>query len=161
MEVIRRKTAALIRGACRIGAMVAHAGPEEENALADFGLHLGMAFQMADDLLDYTAETDVLGKEVGADLREGKVTLPLIHTLKQATDKDRRKMAAIIQDTDFSLEDFNTLKGMLDTYGGISYTRARAAEHVEKAKTALRIFPRSETRSLLEMLADYTLSREV
>jgi len=160
MEVIRRKTAALIQGACRIGAMIAHAPHEEEAALSDFGLHLGLAFQMADDLLDYIADTDILGKEVGADLREGKVTLPLIHALKHANPRDQKQMKTIIQATDFSLQDFETLKGMLDTYGGIAYTKALAAEHVAKAKNALNTFVPSETRNLLSMLAEYTLARK-
>ncbi len=83
-EVIRRKTASLIQGACRTGALIAGASPEKEKALTVFGLNLGFAFQMADDLLDYTSDTETLGKTIGADLREGKMTLPLIHTLKNA-----------------------------------------------------------------------------
>ncbi len=161
MEVIRRKTATLIQGACRIGAMIAHAPDEKRAALSDFGLHLGLAFQMADDLLDYTSDTTVLGKEVGADLREGKVTLPLIHALKKASISDLRQMKAIIQNTDFSLQDFEDLKGLLETYGGITYTQALAADHVARAKEALTIFSPSETRDLLSLLAEYTLARKV
>ena len=160
MEVIRRKTAALIQGACRIGAMIAHAPDEEADALSDFGLHLGMAFQMADDLLDYVSDTTVLGKEVGADLREGKVTLPLIHALKNASAFDREQMTAIIENTDFSLKDFEALKGLLENYGGIAYTNTLAADHVRRAKEALNIFSPSETRDLLSLLADYTLARK-
>jgi len=160
MEVIRRKTAALIQGACRIGAMIAHAPDEKADALSDFGLHLGMAFQMADDLLDYVSDTTVLGKEVGADLREGKVTLPLIHALKNANAGDREQMTAVIENTDFSQKDFETLKALLESYGGIAYTNALAAEHVRKAKDALTIFSPSETKGLLSLLADYTLARK-
>ena len=79
MEVIRCKTAVLFQGACRTGALVAGAGTDIVQVLTDFGYHLGLAFQMADDLLDYTQDSRALGKHAGADLREGKLTLPLIH----------------------------------------------------------------------------------
>ncbi len=159
-EVIRRKTAALIRGACRIGAMIAMASDNVIAALSDYGLHLGMAFQMADDLLDYISETDILGKEIGADLREGKLTLPVIHALSKATPDDRKKMETIIKKTDFSEPEFQTLLSLLNTYDGISYTKTLAKKHITKAKHALDIFPASETKDLLYMLADFTLERK-
>ena len=89
LEVIRRKTAVLFQAACTVSAVIAEAPEEKEKALSDFGYHLGIAFQMADDLFDYTMDTADLGKEVGADLREGKLTLPVIHALKQANPADR------------------------------------------------------------------------
>ncbi|MFO7559720.1 MAG: polyprenyl synthetase family protein [Desulfobacterales bacterium] len=161
MEVIQRKTASLMQGACLTGALIADAQEKEKKALSDFGLNLGFAFQMADDLLDYTSDTAVLGKTVGADLREGKMTLPLIYALKHAAPDDRVKMEAIISDTKFSDSDFNKLKMLLDTYGGIRYTTELAAEHVQKAKNALSVFDPSQTRDLLSMLADYTISRSL
>lgn len=161
MEVIQRKTASLMQGACLTGALIADAQEKEKKALSDFGLNLGFAFQMADDLLDYTSDTAVLGKTVGADLREGKMTLPLIYALKHAAPDDRVKMEAIISDTKFSDSDFNKLKILLDTYGGIRYTTTLAAEHVQKAKNALSVFDPSQTRDLLSMLADYTISRSL
>jgi len=161
MEVIRRKTASLIQGACLTGALIADAPEKEKKALSDFGLNLGFAFQMADDLLDYTSDTAVLGKTVGADLREGKMTLPLIYSLKNAAARDRVKMEAVISNKNFSDSDFNTLKMLLDTYGGIRYTTELAIEHVKKAKNMLSIFAPSQTRELLDMLADYTISRNI
>lgn len=160
-EVIRRKTASLIQGACRTGALIAAATPEQEKALTYFGRNLGFAFQMADDLLDYISDTETLGKTVGADLREGKMTLPLIHTLKQANPTDQKTIKAIIQNPDFSDTDFNTLKRLLDTYGGIRYTTDLAAQYVDEAKNALSIFDSSKTKELLMMLADYTLNRNL
>ncbi|MEA1968253.1 MAG: polyprenyl synthetase family protein, partial [Thermodesulfobacteriota bacterium] len=98
MEVIQQKTAVLIKGACKSGAVIAHADIDNENALSQYGYHLGIAFQMADDLLDYTADFTTLGKKPGADIREGKLTLPLIFALSKANEKDRQYMEKIIQD---------------------------------------------------------------
>ena len=159
MEVIQRKTGFLIQGACQTGAILAGADAETEKKLSDYGYHIGMVFQIADDLLDYIAETDTLGKAVGADLREGKLTLPLIHTLSRAGGEDREKIAAIVEKPSFSTDEFNQLLKIIDSYGGISYSRDIAGGHVEKAKAILAAFPSSETRETLSMLADYALSR--
>ena len=91
LEVIRRKTAVLFEAACRTSAILADADDEDKNALTKFGYNLGMAFQMTDDLFDYTLDTAEFGKEVGADLKEGKMTLPVIYALKQANSNDREK----------------------------------------------------------------------
>ena len=159
LEVIRCKTALLIQGSCRVGAIIADADPQKEDALSEFGLCMGMAFQMADDLLDYTADTSSLGKAVGADLREGKMTLPVIHALSRAEKSDRARMEAIIVNPEFNEADFDTLKKLMEQYGGIAYTRQKALEYIEKAKSALDIFPDSETKDTLLEVADYSLGR--
>jgi octaprenyl-diphosphate synthase len=161
MEVIRRKTAVLFQGACRISALIANATPEKEAALSDYGYHLGLAFQMADDLLDYTVDSSVLGKEVGADLREGKLTLPVIHALKSASARDRERMVDIIRNENFSVTEFETLINLLNKYEGIVYTQHSAAKQIERAKNALSIFEPSDTREVMLNIADYTLAREV
>ncbi len=160
MEVIRRKTAVLFQGACRISAIITGAPNEKEKALSDYGYNLGLAFQMADDLLDYTSDIKVLGKEVGADLKEGKLTLPVIYSLKAAGMKDRNRMEKIIENEDFSVNDFETLLELLKKYKGISYTQKMAAEHITKAKKALSIFEPSETKEILIKVADYALNRK-
>jgi len=160
MEVIKRKTAVLFQGACRISAIITDAPKEKEKALSDYGYNLGLAFQMVDDLLDYTSDTKVLGKEVGADLKEGKLTLPVIYSLKAADMKDRNRMENIIKNEDFSVNDFETLVELLKKYKGISYTQKMAAEHISKAKEALSIFEPSETKEILEKVADYALNRK-
>lgn len=160
LEIIRRKTAVLLRGACRAGALVAGADAAAVEALSDYGHHLGMAFQMADDLLDYTADAAELGKAVGADLREGKLTLPVIRTLSVASPEDRARMADAIRSPEFSEETFAELRDLLERYGGVAYTREQAKDHVAVAKARLSGFPESETRAVLLNIADYALTRK-
>ena len=115
---------------------------------------------MADDLLDYTADSKELGKKVGADLREGKLTLPVIHALKNASGPERSEMERIILDKDFSEADFDTFVEMLKRLGGIEYTIQRAAGHVRKAKQALDIFVPGPVKDILADIADYALVRK-
>ncbi len=161
LEVIRRKTAVLIQGACRVGALLADATEKTVDALDRYGHHLGIAFQMADDLLDYTAETAELGKEVGADIREGKLTLPLIHALEKAGPEQRVRMEGILRDNAFSNADFQELVGLLDALGGIAHTRRQAERNVASARSALAGFDPSPTRETLLAIAEYALQRKV
>ncbi len=161
MDVIECKTAVLFQGACRTGALVADSSAEEQQALADYGYNLGLAFQMADDLLDYTLDSAALGKAVGADLREGKLTMPVIYALEQAGAGDRKKMETIIQNPDFSTDDFKTLIALLETYNGIGYTRETAKRYVARAKAVLAGFKPSGTREILFDIADYALARKL
>ena len=160
LEIISRKTAVLIQGACRVGALLAGASEDVEESLSEYGLNLGLAFQMADDLLDYTADPSVLGKELGADLREGKLTLPVIHTLTQAPAHEVVRMKKIIKNSDFSIQEFETLIEMMNQYDGIDYTLNLASEKVKTAKAALSVFQPSETKELLSDIADYAVNRE-
>ena len=159
MEIIKRKTAVLFQGTCRAGALIANVSLKKESALSDYGFNLGIAFQMVDDLLDYTLDTVTLGKEVGADLKEGKLTLPVIYSLKLADEKDRALMENIIKNKNFSVNDFKTLIRMIDKYGGRLYTQNLATEYVQNAKETLAVFANSNTKEVLLMIADYTLSR--
>ena len=161
LEVIRRKTAVLFQAACTVSAVIADAPEEKEQALSDFGYHLGIAFQMADDLFDYTMDTSDLGKEVGADLREGKLTLPVIHALKQANKSDREQMIKIIKNEDFTVDEFNVLVDLLKKNDGIAYTQKKAASCIEEAKKALSIFEPSSAKESLLDIADYALSRRI
>ena len=160
LEVIRRKTAVLFAGACRSSAILANVPREKETALNAYGLNLGFAFQMADDLLDYTADSAALGKLVGADLREGKLTLPVIHALQSAGGEDRGRMLQIVQNKDFSREEFETLVDFLGSCGSIQYTRDQAAEFIRKAKQSLEVFASGLAKVLLYDIADYALVRK-
>ncbi len=159
-EVIWRKTAVLFEGTCRAAAYLADAPQNQVEAIATYGANLGLAFQMADDLIDYTSDTAVLGKKAGADLREGKLTLPVIAALAAAPSSDRKRMQAIIVNPDFSRDDFETLKTDLNHHGGLAYTRQSAETHVAKAKAALGAFAPSPTIDILRDIADYTLRRK-
>ena len=159
LSVIGQKTAVLFEAACKTCAILADASDEQKQALSDYGYNLGIAFQMADDLFDYILDTDDLGKEVGADLKEGKMTLPVIHALDEANDKDKELMTAIIKDQDFSVEDFKTLVEKLEKYGGIDYTKKMAGTYIQKAKAALSIFEPSKSREMMLDIADYALAR--
>jgi octaprenyl-diphosphate synthase len=161
LEVIRRKTAVLFETACRVSAVLADASTEKESALAAYGLNLGMAFQIADDLFDYTLGTSQLGKDVGSDLREGKMTLPLIQGLKQVGDGDREWMVRVVQDPNFSTGDFSKLVGLLQASGATRYAEKAAEAYIFKAKAALALFPQTETLGTLIDIADYALHRRV
>ena len=165
MEIIQNKTAILFKGACQVSAIIADASEKEEKALSNYGFNLGIAFQMIDDLLDYTSNAGVLGKEAGADLKEGKLTLPLIYALKQADSKaDSKDLAMtkrIIKNKDFSAEEFEILLELLNKYNGLKYTQELAAKHIARAKQALvGVFKPSGTRETLINIADYTLARK-
>ena len=161
MEIIERKTAVLFQGTCRVGALISGVSKEKEAALAGYGFNIGIAFQMVDDLLDYSQNTPALGKKVGADLKEGKLTLPVIYSLKSADAKDRIQMENIIKNKDFSMEDFETLIAIMKKYGGQTYTEKVAQKYVKNAKNALEIFKDSTTKEILLTIADYTLARNV
>jgi octaprenyl-diphosphate synthase len=161
LTVIENKTAVLIRGACRVGALIANAPSVHKDALTRYGHELGMAFQMADDLLDYLSEAATIGKDIGTDIREGKLTLPIIHALGRATSADRDYMIGIINGDSITTDAFARLVKLLHRYGGIAYTRQRALESVKRAKTALAAFDASDVRETLLMIADYVLDRKM
>ena len=135
---------------------------EQQDALWDYGLNIGMAFQIVDDLLDFTGEEVVLGKPVGGDLREGKMTLPVIHLLQRGEPRadaldppDRRRRAGV------TLDEWRELRAHAGSRRGRSTTRsAIAGEFVERAKKALYAFPASDARDALMYLPDYVISRD-
>jgi octaprenyl-diphosphate synthase len=159
LDVIQCKTAVLFEGACRVGAILADASEEKIQALSEYGHHLGLAFQISDDLLDYTQDTTVLGKQAGNDLREGKITLPVIYALARADEKDRHKMLGVIHKNGFAQSEFDDLVGLLKQYGGIDYSRQRAVGNLQTAKAALNGFAASADREILADIADYALAR--
>jgi octaprenyl-diphosphate synthase len=161
LEVIRRKTACLIEASCQVGALLAGAPEEQVRALAQYGYNIGIAFQLMDDILDYTADAEILGKATGADLREGKLTLPLIYVLNRATQDDRTRMERAIGDQKFSKAQLDTILDLIARYGGIAYARKQTQDYIDQAKRHLDVFEASKPRSLLEDLADYVLSRKM
>lgn len=160
LDIIHAKTAILFQGACRVGGLIAKATSSDTDALTDFGHHLGMAFQMTDDLLDYTACTKEWGKRPGTDLAEGKLTLPIIRALSSANEKERKEMATIIGNPDFTHKDFDHLVSLLVRLKGIDYTAKQAKKYVQLAKERLHRFPSTKTKKILYDIADYALERK-
>jgi len=130
-----------------------------DSGIREFGRHLGLAFQITDDLLDYLGVTQETGKEVGNDFKEGKVTLPLIIALTRAEERDRERLLALIKDVEPTAETFKEAVGLIEKYDGFNYTRKRAEEHIEQALQYLHQFPKNETRELLEGISRYVLVR--
>jgi octaprenyl-diphosphate synthase len=159
-EIIRRKTAYLFSGCAEIGGMLGEAGPAREWELREYGFNLGIMFQLVDDLLDFTGEAETLGKPIGGDLREGKMTLPVIHLLRHAGADAGALIRAVVKDRHVSVEDWARIRRLLVEYGSIEYAHNRAVEFGETAKRHLRAFPDSPERDALMALADYVLVRD-
>ncbi len=133
---------------------------EKRNALRDFGFHVGMAFQLTDDLLDYTSSDRTLGKGAGRDLKEGKVTLPLIHALKTAAPEERESIEHSLAKPRITTKDFKTVKGIIERHGGLDYTAHVSKGHIDAARALLAPFPASSYKSALLDLANHIYERE-
>jgi octaprenyl-diphosphate synthase len=159
-EIIGNKTAILFSAACEIGAILGNVTPKQRNALRNFGYKLGIAFQLRDDILDYTSYDDVLGKRVGTDLKEGKVTLPFIHALKSASENEKLSVAKILKKRTITQKDFEWVSRLMEKYNGIGYASAATEKYLEGAKKHLDHFPASQYKNALLSLADSMLKRE-
>ncbi|MCK4535848.1 MAG: polyprenyl synthetase family protein [Desulfuromonadales bacterium] len=159
IEVVRNKTAVLLAAACRSGAILGDCPKEQEDALAAYGMDLGIAFQFMDDALDYVADQEEFGKAQGHDLLEGKVTLPLIHALRQCTADERQRAEVIVDQDELPQEDLDYVIKLIDTYDGILYTRERAGIFIDQAKARLNVFAEGSIKEALCILADYVVSR--
>ncbi len=159
IDVVRDKTAVLLSAASRCGAILGECDAEQEEALAAYGMDIGIAFQFMDDALDYVAEQIDFGKSRGHDLLEGKVTLPLIHTLNSCTPEERERVEAVVEQEDLPQGDLDYVIGLIEQYDGIGYTRKRAGDFIEQAKSALTCFDDSPTKQALLDLADYVVRR--
>ena len=157
MEVIERKTATLFQAGTRIGAVLAAAPPEIETAMADYGRHLGVAFQLVDDALDYRAKGEELGKNLGDDLAEGKPTLPVIRALAVGTPEQRALLREAIENG--GRERIAEVAAVIDSTGGIEYTISLARRHAASAKQAVALLPESAQRASLEMMVDFAVAR--
>ncbi|MBL0040664.1 MAG: polyprenyl synthetase family protein [Xanthomonadales bacterium] len=158
LRVIERKTAVLFAAACRVGAILADAPKVVEDALADYGMALGMAFQIADDVLDYVSDADTMGKNVGDDLAEGKPTLPLIHALQHADAESAQTIRRVIETG--GLDSLDRVIGAIRDSGAIDYSVARAQGYADAAHRALNALPDSVARASLDTLARYAICRD-
>ena len=156
-EVITRKTAILMSAACQIGGILAGVPPAQEEALAQMGLNLGLTFQMVDDILDYTGDQEQMGKEVGADLREGRITLPLIHALAQASPPDRARLQEMAQH--LTPEMVPEFLDLLNRYGSLDHARKLARQYTLKAQEDLKIFPPCPEKTYFRLITEELLGR--
>ena len=159
-EIIRRKTAYLFGGCAQIGGVLGSVTAEQEHALREFGFNLGVAFQLVDDLLDYTADEAALGKPVGGDLREGKVTLPIIYLLQRGGSDADRLIRAVVSERSVSKEQWRDIVALLREHRTPELAYQKATEYAARAKAMLDIFPPTRERDALKALADYVLSRD-
>jgi octaprenyl-diphosphate synthase len=159
-SVIEKKTASFIEGCCRCGAIVAGADPVHENAVADYGLNMGLAFQVADDLLDYVGDPALTGKPVGTDLREGRATLPFLWGLSRASDGHRERLLAAFANPSLRESGVSAVIRTLDGLGAFDHARSVARAHAEAAKSALGLLDASPYRDAMAQLADYVVDRD-
>jgi octaprenyl-diphosphate synthase len=157
MEVIKRKTATLFEAGARLGAVIAGVSEQQEQALAEYGLHLGIAFQLVDDALDYDANKSDIGKNIGDDLAEGKPTLPLIQAMRQADEPTRQRLAEIIEKG--GLEQIDFVMQAIAASDAIAYTQRLARAEAALAKQALTALPETPYRQALADLADFSVAR--
>lgn len=160
MKIITGKTAILMSAACGGGAVLGRATQKQEEALFGFGLKLGQAFQIADDILDYMAEEKILGKNLGKDLEEGKITLPLIYLLRDASHDEVEKVKSIITRESFPISDLIYILGLLNKYMSIKKSYEKANNILQEAKKELDIFEDSTEKASLLTISDYVLKRE-
>jgi octaprenyl-diphosphate synthase len=159
-DLIYRKTACLFSVCMRLGAILGKATEEEEGALAKYGHDLGMAFQIVDDVLDLTASEGVLGKPVASDLREGKATLAIIHSLERCTADERRRIEAVLQDRSFENVTHAVILDILHRYGSLQAATEQASQYAESARRAICTFPDSEIKRALLWAPEFVVARE-
>ena len=159
MEVIRAKTAVLFAAAAEVGAVVAERPAEEEEALRDYGMNLGIAFQLVDDVLDYSAEEAALGKAVGDDFREGKVTLPVVLAYERGSEEEKVFWRRCIEELEQRDDDLQTAMALMTKHGSIDESMEKAQAFAAAARKALDIFPDRPEKEALSLLADFAVQR--
>ena len=159
LTVIINKTAVLLSVTCRISAILGKGSVAEIEAMSDFGLDLGIAYQLTDDCLDYTSNDEDLGKAIGNDLREGKVTMPLIKAFRDADDDEKELIRSVVEADELLEEDLKKVFSIIEKYEGIEYTLESAMARIESAKEALDIFEPNIERAALMAMADNVIDR--
>ncbi len=160
MELVHRKTAGLFSACARLGALVAGADSHAEDRLGDYAWNLGMAFQLVDDVLDFTAREQTLGKPVGGDLREGKITLPLIYALERASADERRLVEIILQERSYDRVPFRQIRALIEKYNGFERIQGRAQAFTDKARQLIGGFPESPYQRALYAVTELVTDRD-
>lgn len=156
--LIEKKTATLIATACEMGAVIG--APRHRSALRDYGHRLGMAFQLVDDMMDYGGSAEAMGKPVGADLREGQVTFPLLAVLPSLGPAERRLVVRVVEGEEVAPEAVDQVIRLARERGGIDATRRIAERYADQAREALRDLPPTPAREVMDAAIDYVLTRE-
>ncbi|MBV9158063.1 MAG: polyprenyl synthetase family protein [Acidobacteriaceae bacterium] len=159
MELVDRKTASLFSACASLGAAAAGADEAAESRLSDFAWNLGMAFQMVDDILDFTSTEKILGKPAGNDLREGKVTLPMIYALESAPPDERQAVETVIADGSYEHVPFMRILQILEQHGAVRRAYDRAHTFTEKARGIISAFPESPAQRALQAIVDLVTGR--
>lgn len=159
LDIINKKTASLFSASCRIGAILAQASEEKEQRLADFGMTLGMCFQIIDDLLDFTGEEKTLGKPILSDISEGRITLPLIYTLKSDGNVNRNRLTELLKARPLEKKTRQEILEIVKSNGALDYTYRKAEEFCLRSKEIISFFPESVHRRSLILFSDYILTR--
>lgn len=160
LRIITQKTASFMSACCRIGALLGRADPERVEGLTQYGLDIGIAFQISDDSLDFVADQARLGKAVGADLKEGKRTLPLIAAVERAGPGDRDRIQTLLKRPVLTPDEIDEIRRLVVKHSGVEYALERAHQYVQSAKDALRSFPDSEDKETLVLVADFVVDRD-
>jgi octaprenyl-diphosphate synthase len=160
LRIVEHKTAGLIAASCRIGAIIGNAPPDKQAVLFRFGQHIGIAFQLIDDTLDYAADGDRLGKSLGQDLRQGKATLPLLHLLHHCSDQDKQMIKDRMETRTLTDADLLRIITLMQEYGSITYAMERARTFVLAANLDLASFVESSPKRALSIVADYMVNRD-
>jgi octaprenyl-diphosphate synthase len=160
LDLIFRKTSCMFSVCMRLGGILADVSPEQEQRLAEYGRNLGMAFQIVDDVLDLTASEDVLGKPVASDLREGKVTLPVIHAMERCTTEEREQIQTVLRERGFNGVSHADILKTLHRYGSLEAANALATAYAETARKAICTFPDSEFKRALVWMLEFVVARD-
>jgi octaprenyl-diphosphate synthase len=160
MDLVERKTADLFSTCARLGAIVAGADSATEDKLGEYAWNVGMAFQLIDDILDFTAHENVLGKPVGNDLWEGKVTLPLIYALEEAGPEERRMVATVLEDRNYERVPFTSILELIRRGRGVERVRERARLFTERARALIGEFPESAYQRALYAVTELVTDRD-
>jgi octaprenyl-diphosphate synthase len=160
MELVDRKTACLFSVCAKLGGLAGGGDAQVQERLAEYAWNLGMAFQLVDDVLDFTAREKTLGKPVGGDLREGKVTLPLVYALERASAEERRLVEAILRDRNYEQVPFSRILSLLEKYRGIERVRERAQAFTDKARQLIGEFPESPYQRALLAVTELVTERD-
>jgi len=160
VRIITQKTASFMSACCRIGALLGGLPAAQIDALTRYGLDIGVAFQISDDSLDFVADQDRLGKAIGADLREGKRTLPLIAMLERGTPTAAARVKSLLKRPGLDAEEVEEIRRLVLEHDGVDYALARAHAYAQAAKRDLEAFPPSEERDVLTLVADFVVDRD-